>query len=61
MKEKACKNCRFISMGNICPNCKSSVLSEDWAGLVIVLDVEKSEISRMIGAKTPGKYAIHIR
>ncbi|MEM3048958.1 MAG: transcription elongation factor subunit Spt4, partial [Candidatus Bathyarchaeia archaeon] len=50
MKEKACKNCRFISMGNICPNCKSSVLSEVWAGLVIVLDVEKSEISRMIGA-----------
>ncbi|MGQ9542916.1 MAG: transcription elongation factor subunit Spt4 [Candidatus Bathyarchaeia archaeon] len=61
MKEKACKNCHFISMGNICPNCKSSGLSEDWTGLVIVLDVEKSEIGRKIDAKTPGKYAIHVR
>ncbi|MEM2942857.1 MAG: transcription elongation factor subunit Spt4 [Candidatus Bathyarchaeia archaeon] len=60
-KEKACKNCHLISMGNICPGCKSSNLSEDWSGFVVVINLEKSEIARKIGAKTPGKYAIRVR
>ncbi len=60
-KEKACKNCHFISMGNICPNCKSPNLSEDWSGLVVVVDLERSEIAKKIGAKSPGKYAIRVR
>jgi len=60
-KEKACKSCHFISMGNICPNCKSSNLSEDWSGLVVIVNLEKSEIAKKIGAKSPGKYAIRVR
>jgi len=48
-------------MGNICPNCKSSNLSEDWSGLVVVVNLEKSEIAKKISAKSPGKYAIRVR
>jgi DNA-directed RNA polymerase subunit E" len=48
-------------MGNICPSCKSSNLSEDWSGLILIVDLEKSEIGKKIGAKSPGKYAIRVR
>ena len=61
MKEKACKNCRFISNGPVCPNCKSSNLSDDWTGLVIVLDVERSEIAKKMRVKSPGRYAVRVR
>jgi len=60
-KEKACKNCHFISMGNLCPICKSPNLSEDWSGLVVIVDLEKSEIAKKLGAKSSGKYAIRVR
>ncbi|KON28017.1 MAG: transcription elongation factor Spt4 [Candidatus Bathyarchaeota archaeon] len=61
MKEKACKDCHMISLGNICPNCKSTNLSNDWTGLIILLDVENSEIAKKINAKSSGKYAIRVR
>ncbi len=61
MKEKACKNCRFISNGSVCPNCKSSNLSDDWTGLVIVLDAERSEIAKKMRVKSPGRYAVRVR
>ena len=44
-----------------CPNCKSTNLSNDWTGLIILLDVENSEIAKKINAKSSGKYAIRVR
>jgi DNA-directed RNA polymerase subunit E" len=61
LNEKACKNCRMISNGPICPNCKSSNLSDDWTGIVIVMDPKNSEIAQKMGIKAPGKYAIRVR
>lgn len=61
MKEKACKNCRFVSNGTVCPNCKSSNLSDDWTGLVIILDAERSEIAKKMSLKVPGRYAVRVR
>ncbi len=51
----------MISLGNICPNCKSTNLSDDWTGLIILLDTENSEIAKKINAKANGKYAIRVR
>lgn len=51
----------MISLGNICPNCKSTNLSDDWAGLIIVLNTENSEIAKKIETKAAGKYAIRVR
>jgi DNA-directed RNA polymerase subunit E" len=59
--EKACKNCRMISAGPVCPNCKSTNLSDDWTGVVIVVDPNNSEIAKKMIIKTPGKYAIRVR
>jgi DNA-directed RNA polymerase subunit E" len=59
--DKACKNCRMISAGPVCPNCKSTNLSDDWTGVVIVINPDNSEIAKKMTIKTPGKYAIRVR
>jgi DNA-directed RNA polymerase subunit E" len=61
MTEKACKNCRFVSNGPVCPNCKSSNLSDDWSGLVIIVDPTASEVAKKMAIKTPGRYALRVR
>jgi len=61
MPEKACKNCHMLSNGPFCPNCKSTNLSDDWTGLLIVVQPQTSEVAGKIGAKSPGRYAIRVR
>lgn len=61
MTEKACKNCRYISNGPVCPNCKSTNLSDDWTGLAVIIDPDKSEIAKTMRVKAPGRYAIRVR
>lgn len=61
LKEKACKNCHMMSLGNVCPNCKSTNLSDDWTGLIIILDAENSEIAKKANVNSSGKYAIRVR
>ena len=61
MSDKACKNCRFISSGPVCPNCKSTNLSDDWSGLVVVMDSSTSEVAKRMGITAAGRYAIRVR
>ncbi len=61
MTDKACKNCRFISNGPVCPNCKSTNLSEDWSGLVVIIDPSTSEVAKRMGIKAAGRYALRVR
>ncbi|RJX16393.1 hypothetical protein CW703_00765 [Candidatus Bathyarchaeota archaeon] len=61
MREKACTNCKMIVYGNVCPNCKSTVLSEDFSGILIVLNPELSEVAKKAGITKPGKYALKVR
>ncbi len=61
MSDKACKNCRFISNGPVCPNCKSTNLSDDWTGLVVIIDPSTSEVAKRMEIKGPGRYAIRVR
>jgi len=57
MADKACKICRRIVKGNICPICKNSNLTTNWRGVLVVLNTE-SEIAKEAGITSPGKYAI---
>ena len=61
MTEKACKNCRMISNGPVCPNCKATNLSDDWTGFVVVLDPANSEVAKLMGIKVVGRFAIRVR
>ncbi|MGB9740407.1 MAG: transcription elongation factor subunit Spt4 [Candidatus Bathyarchaeia archaeon] len=61
MSEKACTTCHFITKENICPKCKSSSLSDDFSGLVIIFDPQSSAIAKAMNIKEKGKYALKVR
>ncbi|MHA2252152.1 MAG: transcription elongation factor subunit Spt4 [Candidatus Kariarchaeaceae archaeon] len=61
---KACRHCRFLIQDkkeNRCPSCNSTDLSEDFSGIVIILDPEKSEIAKRLNVNKPGQYALRVR
>jgi DNA-directed RNA polymerase subunit E" len=51
----------MISAGPVCPNCKQTNLSDDWTGLVIIIEPANSEVARLMGIKVPGRFAIRVR
>jgi len=61
VSEKACTDCRMISHGPACPNCKATSLSDDFSGLAIIFNPEKSAIANAIGIKKKGRYALRVR
>ena len=36
-KELACRECRCVTTAKVCPVCKSTDLSPDWNGVVLVV------------------------
>lgn len=60
MPEKACKTCRRLVKGNLCPVCKSSDLTKNWKGVLLVVDAD-SEIAKKAGVTAPGKYAVRVK
>ena len=61
MSERACANCHFISKENVCPKCRSTSLSEDFGGIVIVFDPVNSAIAKAMKIKEKGRYALKVR
>jgi len=59
---KACKNCKALAPQDttVCPLCGSTDFSEEWSGMVIVIDPERSQIAKALGITKPGRYAIKI-
>jgi DNA-directed RNA polymerase subunit E" len=60
MTEKACKTCRRLVKGNLCPMCKSSAVTTSWKGVLVVFDAT-SDIAKEAGITAPGKYAIRVK
>ena len=61
MSEKSCANCHFITKENVCPKCRSTTLSEDFGGIVIVFDPENSAVAKAMKIKDKGRYALKVR
>ncbi|MEJ2281060.1 MAG: DNA-directed RNA polymerase subunit E'' [Candidatus Bathyarchaeota archaeon] len=63
MTDKACRDCRIISYGStsICPNCSASNLSDDFSGIVIIIDPEGSSVAQAMKVKEKGHYALRVR
>jgi DNA-directed RNA polymerase subunit E" len=61
MSEKACSSCHFITKENICPKCRASSLSDDFSGLVIIFDPDRSVIAKAMNIKEKGRYALKVR
>ncbi|MFB5618154.1 MAG: transcription elongation factor subunit Spt4 [Candidatus Nitrosomaritimum aestuariumsis] len=47
-------------MGKVCPNCKSTDLTPDWNGVVLVVEPTNSQIASTLGITSKGKYAIKV-
>ncbi len=58
---KACRECKILTEENVCPICKSTELSEDYSGLLIVLDPKNSIMAEKMEIKEAGRYALKIR
>jgi DNA-directed RNA polymerase subunit E" len=61
MNQRACTNCHFITKENVCPKCRSTNLSEDYSGIVIMFDPENSAIGKAMDIKDKGRYALKVR
>jgi len=60
MSEKACKTCRRLVRGNICPICKSSSVTPSWKGILVVFDAS-SDIAKEAAITATGKYAVRVK
>jgi len=60
VREMACRKCKFVTTGKVCPACKSSDLTPDWNGVVLVVDPSSSQIAKTLGISAKGKYALKV-
>jgi DNA-directed RNA polymerase subunit E" len=37
------------------------MLTQDWAGYLVIIDPEHSEMARRLNIKLPGRYALKVR
>jgi len=61
MSGKACPKCHGITKKQTCPNCKKTNLSDDFSGLVIIVDPKNSGIAKVMEIKKKGNYALKVR
>ena len=60
MNDKACRSCgRIITEGNECVVCKTKNLTRNWKGILVIFDSD-SEMAKLSGKTTAGKYAVNI-
>jgi len=59
-KEKACKNCKLIYEGSVCPNCEKKEISDNFKGKVEIINSEKSELAKELKINKEGLYAIKL-
>lgn len=58
---RACRVCKIITEENACPICKGTDMSDDYSGLLIVVDPESSQMAQKMEIKKEGRYALKIR
>lgn len=60
-KKKACKQCKMLVEGSICPSCKGNAFSTNWQGRLFISDVKNSMVAEKIGIQVKGEYAIKVK
>ncbi len=59
---KACTRCKYLVNHEVikCPICGNDSFTENWSGMIIVVDPESSEVAKMLGISKPGRYAVRL-
>ena len=60
VKELACRKCKCVTIGKVCQACKSSDLTPDWEGIIVVANPEESRIAKTLKITVKGKYALKV-
>lgn len=57
---KACLKCRALvpREADVCPYCGSNQFTDEWSGIVIVLDPSSSKIASMLGLSQKGRFVV---
>ena len=58
---RACRYCKNIGEESVCPVCKNTEFSDDYSGLLVVLDGENSLLAEKLNTTEAGNYALKIR
>jgi DNA-directed RNA polymerase subunit E" len=59
-RERACKGCHLITRKDHCPKCNGQ-LSDDFAGILVVVKPTDSQVAKALKIDRPGKYALRVR
>ncbi len=59
---KACRRCGGLvdREVRVCPYCGSTDFTDNWEGMIIILNPEESIIAKEIGVSSKGYYAIKV-
>ena len=59
---KACRRCRLLVDREVveCPNCGSRDFTDEWEGVIIVIDPGKSLVASKLNINKPGRYALKV-
>ncbi|MFA5614226.1 MAG: transcription elongation factor subunit Spt4 [Methanoculleus sp.] len=58
---RVCRECHRVVDGGSCVICGTTNLSEDWAGYVVIIDPERSDIAKKMNITMAGRYALKVR
>lgn len=61
MKKKVCRTCKIFVEGDLCPICKKASFSQNWQGLLTIVDFKQSKVAEHMGFKANGEYCIKVR
>jgi DNA-directed RNA polymerase subunit E" len=60
LKELACRKCKTLTNDKTCPNDGSTELSNEWSGLIIIINADKSQVAKTLGITKSGRYALKV-
>ncbi len=60
MKELACRKCKTLTTEKACPNDGSTELSNEWSGLIIIINPARSQVAKTLGITKSGRYALKV-
>lgn len=60
MAEKACPRCNYVSFEKTCPLCGTET-SDNWTGLIVVVDPDESDLAKELNINSPGRYALKVK
>jgi len=58
---KVCRECHRVVDGESCVVCGTTNISDDWAGYLVIIDPEHSDVAKKMNIKLPGRYARKVR